>query len=79
MFGWFFRSKETGARGETIPSRHDGFPDTGTLSSACPRCLFPLRRQLLSATLSQSVGEKPISPGRRDRHRRHDLRKAGAD
>jgi hypothetical protein len=38
MFGRFFRNKETGARGETIPARHDGFPDTGTLSGSCPRC-----------------------------------------
>ncbi|KAE8755635.1 DUF4145 domain-containing protein [Paraburkholderia madseniana] len=38
MFGRFFRNKETGARGETIPARNDGFPDTGTLSGSCPRC-----------------------------------------
>jgi hypothetical protein len=38
MFDRFFRKKETGARGETIPARHDGFPDTSTLSGSCPRC-----------------------------------------
>jgi hypothetical protein len=38
MFGWLFRNKEIGSRGETIPARHDGFPDTSTLSGLCPRC-----------------------------------------
>jgi hypothetical protein len=38
MFGWLFRNKEIGARGEAIPSRHDGFPDTSTLAGLCPRC-----------------------------------------
>lgn len=38
MFGWLFRKSEIGARGETIPARHDGFPDTSTLSGLCPRC-----------------------------------------
>ncbi|MBR8005554.1 DUF4145 domain-containing protein [Burkholderia vietnamiensis] len=38
MFSWLFRNKETGARGETIPARHDGFPDTGTQAGLCPRC-----------------------------------------
>ncbi|MGS1033496.1 DUF4145 domain-containing protein [Burkholderia glumae] len=38
MFSRFFRNKEVGSRGETVPARHDGFPDTTTPSGLCPRC-----------------------------------------
>ncbi|BCQ54314.1 hypothetical protein BLKGLAD_33760 [Burkholderia gladioli pv. gladioli] len=60
MFSRFFRNKEVGSRGETVPARHDGFPDTTTLSGFCPRCKNQSSFEL-GGTLPVTFGEMVLA------------------